>query len=140
MRATDRPDVANPETDLQQRIRLALGTHPDARLFRNQVGSLPDPRTGRLVTFGLARGSADLIGWRTVVVTPEMVGQRIAVFTSIEVKTPTGRLAPSQQHWLQAVRTAGGVAGVVKSVADALHVVETPLGFPQRSHSDPHAA
>lgn len=132
--------VANAETTLQQQIRLALGTRADTRLFRNQTGALPDPRTGRLVTFGLARGSADLIGWRTLVVTPEMVGQRIAVFTSIEVKTPTGRLAPAQQHWLHAVRTAGGVAGVVRSVADALHVVETPLGFPQRSHSDPHAA
>lgn len=116
--------VANAETDLQQRIRLALGTRPDTRIFRNQVGSLPDPRTGRLVTFGLARGSADLIGWRTVVVTPEMVGQRIAVFTSIEVKTPTGRLAPAQQHWLHAVRTAGGVAGVARSVSDAVTILE----------------
>ena len=58
--------MANAETDLQQQIRLALGTRSDLRLFRNQVGSLPDPRTGRLVTFGLARGSADLIGWRTI--------------------------------------------------------------------------
>jgi hypothetical protein len=57
--------MPNGETTLQQQIRLALGTHPDTKLFRNQVGSLPDPRTGRLVTFGLARGSADLIGWRT---------------------------------------------------------------------------
>lgn len=116
--------MANAETTLQQQIRLAVGTRSDLRLFRNQVGSLPDPRTGRLVTFGLARGSADLIGWRTVVVTPEMVGQRIAVFTSIEVKTPTGRLAPAQQHWLQAVRTAGGVAGVARSVSDAVTILE----------------
>jgi hypothetical protein len=116
--------VANSETDLQQRIRLALGTHPDARLFRNQVGSLPDPRTGRLVTFGLARGSADLIGWRTVTVTPEMVGQRIAVFTSLEIKTPSGRLSPAQTHWLHAVRSAGGIAGVVRTVADAVVIVQ----------------
>ena len=115
--------MANAETDLQQRIRLALGTQPDTRLFRNQVGSLPDPRTGRLVTFGLARGSADLIGWRTVTITPEMVGQRIAVFTSIEVKTPTGRIAPAQQHWLHAVRIAGGCAGVARSVESALQIV-----------------
>lgn len=127
--------VANAETDLQQRIRLALGTHPELRIFRNQVGSLPDPRTGRLVQFGLARGSADLIGWRTIVVTPEMVGQRIAVFTSLEIKTPTGRLAPAQRHWLQAVDQAGGIAGVVRSVGDALRIVETPLGFPQRNPS-----
>lgn len=124
MRAADQPDVANAETDLQQRIRLALGLRPDLRLFRNQVGQLPDPRTGRPVQFGLARGSADLIGWRTVVVTPEMVGQRIAVFTSIEVKTATGRLAPTQHSWMHAVRAAGGIAGVARSVSDALDIAD----------------
>lgn len=112
------------ETHLQQEIRLALGTRPDLRLYRNNCGSLPDPKTGRPVQFGLARGSADLIGWRTITIGPEHVGQRIAVFTSIEVKTPTGRLAPAQQHWLQAVRTAGGVAGVARSVSDAVTILE----------------
>lgn len=123
MRAADPPSVANPETELQQRIRLALGTQRDLRLFRNQVGQLPDPRTGRPVQFGLARGSADLIGWRTVVVTPEMVGQRLAVFTSLEVKTATGRLTPAQHNWLGAVRQAGGIAGVARSVGDAFQIV-----------------
>ena len=111
--------MANAETILQQRIRLALGTNPDARIFRNQVGSLPDPRTGRLVTFGLARGSADLIGWRTITVTQAMVGTRLAVFTSIEVKVPTGRVRPEQQAWLEAVQGAGGIAIIARSVPDA---------------------
>jgi hypothetical protein len=111
--------MANAETILQQRIRLAVGTNPETRIFRNQVGSLPDPRTGRLVTFGLARGSADLIGWRTITVTPEMVGTRLAVFCSIEVKTPTGRVRPEQQAWLTAVTQAGGLAGIARSVTDA---------------------
>lgn len=131
--------MANAETDLQQRIRLALGTRSDLRLFRNQVGSLPDPRSGRLVQFGLARGSADLIGWRTITITPDMVGTRLAVFTSLEIKTPTGRLSPAQTHWLHAVRTAGGIAGVARSVPDALQIMESPLGFPQRSPSASHA-
>jgi len=111
--------MANAETTLQQQIRLALGTNPDARVFRNQVGSLPDPRTGRLVTFGLAKGSADLIGWRTITVTPAMVGTRLAIFTSIEVKTATGRLRPEQQQWIHAVTQAGGIAGIARSVNDA---------------------
>lgn len=118
--------MANAETDLQQQIRLALGTHPQTRLFRNQVGSLPDPRTGRLVTFGLARGSADLIGWRTITVTADMVGHRLAVFTSIEVKTPTGRVRPDQTAWLGAVQAAGGIAGIARSVPDALQLVADP--------------
>ena len=116
--------VPNAETDLQQRIRIAVGTRPDTRLFRNQCGALPDPRTGRLVTFGLARGSADLVGWRTVVITPDMIGRRIAVFTSIEVKTPTGRVRPEQQAWLGVVRGAGGIAGIARSVTDAHTLLE----------------
>lgn len=114
--------MANAETTLQQEIRLALGTIPSTRIFRNQVGSLPDPRTGRLVTFGLARGSADLIGWRTITIGPEHVGQRIAVFTSIEVKTPTGRLTPQQRNWQAAVLAAGGFSGIARSVSDALQI------------------
>ena len=71
------------------------------------------------MTFGLAKGSADLIGWRTVIITPEMVGQRLAVFTSIEVKTPTGRVRPEQHAWMAAVSGAGGIAGIARSVQDA---------------------
>jgi hypothetical protein len=119
--------MANAETTLQQEIRLALGINPDVRAFRNQCGALPDPRTGRLVTFGLARGSADLIGWRTVVVTPEMVGTKLAVFLSIEVKTPTGRLTPQQHNWQAAVLAAGGISGIARSVSDALRIAtDTP--------------
>lgn len=123
MPATALHDVANDETVIQQRIRLALGRLPHTRLFRNNTGTLPDPRTGRPVQFGLARGSADLIGWRTVVVTPDMVGQPIAQFVSIEIKTPTGRVTPEQRNWLHAVRKAGGIAGIARSAQDALRIV-----------------
>jgi hypothetical protein len=112
------------ETDLQQRIRLALGTRPDLRLFRNNTGTLPDPRTGRPVQFGLARGSADLIGYRTVTITPDMVGQQVAVFTSLEVKTPTGRIRPEQTNWLHAIKRAGGIAAIVRSVDDARDAID----------------
>jgi len=112
------------ETDLQQRIRLALGTRPDVRLFRNNTGTLPDPRTGRPVQFGLARGSADLIGYRTVTITPDMVGQQLAVFTSLEVKTPTGRIRPEQTNWLHTIKRAGGIAAIVRSVDDARDAID----------------
>jgi hypothetical protein len=123
--------MANAETTLQQQIRIALGTNPETRIFRNQVGSLPDPRTGRLVTFGLAKGSADLIGWRTITVTQAMVGTRLAVFTSIEVKTATGRLRPEQQQWIHAVTQAGGIAGIARSVTDAQALLSN---LPTRPH------
>ena len=108
------------ETAIQQRIRLALGKLRHVRMFRNNCGKLPDPRTGRWIEFGVGNpGGGDLLGWRTVTVTPEMVGQRIAQFVSLEVKTPTGRVRPEQERWRQAVEKAGGVAAVVRSVEDA---------------------
>ena len=108
------------EQTIQQDIRLAcsIGT---CRLFRNNTGTLRDIN-GRPVSFGLCKGSADLIGWRTVTILPEMVGQQVAVFTSIEVKTPIGRVKPEQQQWLDAVQSAGGIAGVAGSVEDALRI------------------
>jgi hypothetical protein len=115
--------MANDETIIQQRIRLELGREPSLRLFRNNTGSLPDPRTKRPVQFGLCKGSADLIGWKQVTITPDMVGQQMAVFASIEVKTPTGRLTPEQSNWLSVVQTAGGVAGVARSVEDAQQIL-----------------
>ena len=108
------------EQSIQQHIRLTCSTGA-TRLFRNNTGTLRDQH-GRPVSFGLAKGSADLIGWRTVTITPEMVGRQVAVFTSIEVKTPTGRVKPEQQQWLDAVQSAGGIAGVARSVEDALRI------------------
>ena len=109
------------EQQIQQYIRLACSTG-DTRLFRNNTGTLRDQH-GRPVQFGLCKGSADLIGWKRVTITPEMVGTTHAVFLSIEVKTPTGRLRPEQQQWLDAVQAAGGIAGVARSVEDALRIV-----------------
>ena len=73
--------------------------------------------------FGLCKGSADLIGYRTITITPDMVGQQVAVFLSIEVKNPTGRIRPEQQAWMETVQAAGGIAGVARSVEDALRIV-----------------
>lgn len=115
--------MANPETVIQQQIRLALGARADLRLFRNNTGTLPDPRTGRPIQFGLAKGSADLIGLRTITITPDMIGQQVAVFTSIEVKTPTGRVTPEQRNWLEMVQQRGGLAGIARSVRDANEIL-----------------
>ncbi len=112
--------MANAETDLQQRIRLAVGALPGVRLWRNNSGKLPDPRTGRWVQFGVASpGGSDLIGYRSVTITPDMVGSTVAVFTAIEVKTATGRATPAQRHFIDHIRRAGGIAAIVRSVAEA---------------------
>ncbi len=110
------------EAAIQQDIRLALGQTPGLRVFRQNVGAYKD-RNNRLVRYGLCTGSADLIGWQSVVITPAMVGQRFARFVSIEVKTPTGRLSPEQETWQAAVQKAGGIAVVARSVDDISFLV-----------------
>ena len=108
--------AASHELAVQNSIRLALGRGL-VRLFRNNTGALKDIN-GRLVRFGLCQGSSDLIGWRTVTITPEMVGQDIAQFVAIEVKD-RGRATAEQVRFIEVVRDAGGLAGVARSVEDA---------------------
>ncbi len=112
------------EAYAQSLVRLAAARTPGVWLTRNNVGVLPHPDNGRPVRFGLANESAaqnaalksaDLIGWRTVLITPVMVGQRVAVFLSREVKAPgwayrgTDR-ERAQAAWRDLVRAAGGDA------------------------------
>ena len=66
-------------------------------------------------------GAGDLVGWTTVTVTPEMVGTRVAVFTSVEIKaTKGGRITPEQINWRDQIIDAGGIAIIANSPADAV--------------------
>jgi hypothetical protein len=109
------------EQGIQQRIRLAC-SRGRVRLWRNNTGRLRDER-GQLVTFGLCPGSADLIGYRSVTVTPDMVGETLAVFAAVEVKAERGRPTPEQSAFIEHIRAAGGLAGVARSVEDAEQIL-----------------
>lgn len=109
--------MANQETVLQNQIRLAISS-PSVRMFRNNVGAYKND-DGRLVEYGLGRGSSDLIGFTVREITPDMVGKSVAVFTAIEIKTAKGRLSDAQQAFINMVRNKGGLAGVARSVDDA---------------------
>lgn len=102
------------ESEIQSQIQRTLGSRPDVRIFRNHVGRVRDEH-GRWHTFGLAPGSADLIGWHSVTITSEMVGQQVAVFLSVEVKTATGRVRPEQEAWARTVQAHGGKAIITRS-------------------------
>ena len=105
------------EASEQARIMLHLGKDPRVRIFRNNVGVARFP-DGSVVRYGLCPGSADLIGWRTLTIGPEHVGQQIAQFVSIECKAPKGRTGEHQDAWYFAVKRAGGVAIVARAVDD----------------------
>ena len=110
------------EAGVQSAIRLALGSSPGVKVFRNNVGQYRT-EDGRVIRYGLLPGSGDLIGWRSVLITPDMVGQRIAQFVSVEVKTPKGTVRPEQQVWADNVRKAGGIAVIARSVEDVKFLV-----------------
>ena len=112
------------ETGNSNRVRTHWAEQ-GARLWRNNVGSLLDPN-GRPVRYGLANDSkalnqqlksSDLIGWKPTLITPDMVGDVVAVFTSIEMKADgwrfraTDERAVAQRRWLKMVETDGGLAG-----------------------------
>lgn len=105
-----------------KRIQIAL-SECGFRLFRNNVGTLQNLR-GEHVSYGLCKGSSDLIGWKSIEVTPEMVGRKTAVFVACEVKQPGKFPTVEQQRFIAAIREAGGIGVVATSVEEALDAVQ----------------
>lgn len=107
------------EKDIERSLILHA-SQCGSTLFKNNVGKLRDER-GNIVTFGLCKGSSDLIGWTPITITPEMVGSKIAVFTAVEVKKNKFgkyRATEEQKHFISAVQANGGRAGVADCKAD----------------------
>ncbi len=121
------------ERDLINRILLAVQTEwpTEVRLFRNSVGmgtvGTPDRATRRrAMRFGLAVGSADLIG----------IG-RDGVFLSLEVKADRRRLTAAQRKWKKMIRDMGGIAHVVSTPEEAVRILHDEFAGRRRwSRSD----
>jgi hypothetical protein len=100
-----------------------LSLDGNERLFRANCGmgwTGQVTRRGRFVVIdnprpfhGLPQGMPDLIGWTAVTITPEMVGQRVAVFTGEEVKA-TGRLSQDQARFRDVITRMGGIHRTLK--------------------------
>jgi hypothetical protein len=100
------------EASVLDRIRKVL-EKCGVLVWRNHVG-LSRQGSGRFARSGLAKGASDLVG----LVSPS------GRFIAIEVKRPRGgRVSEDQERWLALVRACGGVAGVVRSVEEALELV-----------------
>jgi hypothetical protein len=112
------------------------------RLFRNNSGALPNPDTGIPVRFGLGNESkesnkelksGDLVGWTPVVITQEMVGKTVPVFTNIEAKPagfkhrdvyPKSMREYGQNNWNVLVVNAGGIAGFASTAEEVDKIVK----------------
>jgi len=90
----------------------------DTRLWHMQAGKFRALHSDAIIHVGVP-GMSDLFGPRSVTVTQDMVGRRIAVFCAIEVKSPTGRTARNQLDLIHVVENLGGYAGVARSVDEA---------------------
>ena len=96
--------MQNPETKIQNKIMMDM-SKKGYLVWRNQVG-LFKTMDGRTVNIGI-KGSSDLMAVKPTVITPDMVGQTLAVFVAVEVKTATGRQSEPQKKWQKAVEKLG---------------------------------
>ena len=69
---------------------------------------------------GAPAGTSDVIGCRTVVITPEMVGKTFAQFCALEIKRPGEAPKKHQERYLALMRSRGAVAGAATSPQEAL--------------------
>ena len=127
------------ETNIVRKIMLAIGINTNIRIFRNNTGSAwigasvkftkrqsvnveaGDVliKNARFFNAGLCVGSSDLIGIKSTEITPDMVGQKIAIFTAIEVKQPNGRTSKEQINFINMVNSLGGIAFIAHSDDEA---------------------
>lgn len=98
------------EHQVQSEIMLAV-SQAGNKIFRSNVGKV-QTIDGRWFDTGLPKGHADLYGFR-----PD--GQ---VFY-IEVKSETGRARPDQINFLETMRKNGALAGIARSVEDAMKII-----------------
>jgi len=96
-------------------------------LFRNNTGTAYQGRRGivngmimlsdlRPISFGLCVGSSDLIGWTEKIITKDMIGQKIAIFTALEVKNLSGKATKEQINFIKQVRKSGGIGDILRWV------------------------
>lgn len=114
--------ASTSEKQILHAIKLAYNKG-GTRLFRNNSG-IAEYANGAKVKYGLADGGSDLIGPLQIIITQEMVGKTIAVFTAIEVKKDKGVVSKTQQAFVDFIIKIGGIAGIARSVEDVKNIFD----------------
>lgn len=131
------PEYPMLEDEIDQRICLEAPKF-GVTLWRNNCGAFKDATT-RWVRYGLANiskraaetfRSSDRIGFTEIIITPEMVGKKIAVFTAVEMKestwNPDKKLdehETAQKNYIDFVLARGGLAGFANSIETFLKII-----------------
>lgn len=128
------------EDSVSKDIRFQTSNECGTKLFRNNVGAFQS-KTGAWVRYGLANESkamnshvksSDFIGFTPVVVTEQMVGSTVAVFTAIEAKEegykPSGAKQvahyEAQKRFCDMAEGFGAIAGIADSGKRAVEIIE----------------
>ena len=111
------------ESELQKRIMVAVS--PEVAIFRTPAGQYYQGKLLRTPEYGLVltnlrtvkvlhEGFSDLAGFR------RSDGRAVL----IEVKTKRGRVSKEQESFIEIAQRSGCLAGIARSVEDALEIVE----------------
>ena len=119
------------ESAVTSRVRLAAAKL-NTPLWRNNCGGCYD-NTGRFIRYGLGSeaqlASSDFIGIRPVLITPDMIGQVLGVFTAVEMKKEGFKFNKNDKHllnqkvFIDIVKQYGGFAGFASSVEDFYRII-----------------
>ena len=125
------------EDEVSQRILMEAPKH-NCHLLRNNSGAFTN-EAGRNVRFGLGNvskrlseqiKSSDFIGITEVLITPDMLGCKIGVFTAIEVKRSDWKLKiadvreRAQKNFIDFIQSKGGIAGFCNSVESFIALIK----------------
>lgn len=98
------------EKCIMNSIRIALSEY--AVVFRVNVGT-GRTEDGRFFTTGVPKGYSDLSGHR------KSDGKAFY----FEVKSDKGKIRKEQEHFLKVMKETGAIAGIVRSVEDAIRLI-----------------
>lgn len=125
------------EKEIQDAARIALSRNQKGFYFRVNIGSAwvssQKPiklgggdiilKNARPFDTGIPSGFPDIFGITEITITPEMVGQKIGIFTGLEAKSPKGHASKSQKNMLEKIIKSGGIAGVFRTPEEAVEIV-----------------
>ena len=104
---------------IEQKIMLSL-SKKGCKVFKNSNG-MAYTKDGTPFRHGFGDGSSDIIACVPTIITKDMVGKTIGIFTAIEVKkNRTGYKATDKQKaFINAISSCGGNAGVAYDIDTA---------------------
>lgn len=117
-----KPSKKRRERNVNDEIREWQDGQDFVTLYRNNRGAI---QTGKgWIRYGVGpNGASDWLGWVSLIITPEMVGMRVAIFTAVEAKKDGEDADENQDKFIKLVLAAGGRAGVARSAEDAEGII-----------------